>query len=87
MHVYKVTEIYTPVIQLTDTDACHIKLGNLAIMSIQRSVFKPMFSKKYPESHKFYKPTTASDWHKCQPIVLTLIYLKWLFIVVRGSGT
>ena len=24
---------------------------------------------EYPESHKFYKPTTASDWHKCQPIV------------------
>ena len=47
MHVYKITEIYTPVIQLTNTDACHIKLGNLAIMSIQRSVFKPMFSKEY----------------------------------------
>ena len=69
MHVYKITEIYTPVIQLKNTDACHINLGNLAIMSIQRSVFKPMFSKEYPESHKFYKPTTASDWHKCQPIV------------------
>ena len=60
---------------LKNTDACLINLGNLAIMSIQRSVFKPMFSKEYPELHKFYKPTTASDWHKCQPIVFTLIYL------------
>ena len=89
MHVYKITKIYTPVVQLKNTDACHIKLGNLAIVSIQRSVFKPMFSKEYPESHKFYKPTTASDWHKIMSTYSTYpkFICKWLFIVVRGSGT